>query len=63
MAVIFVGPRHGRFVTQYEYPEGSNKWYVKAADLPQQHMRTGWVSIEFGQTHVVHEAVKGQIWR
>ena len=64
IAAIFVGPRHGRFVTQYEHPAGSNQWYCKAEELPlPKKFRTGWVSIEFGSTWTGNpEAVKGQIW-
>ena len=64
VAAIFVGPRHGRFVTQYEHPAGSHRWYCKAEELPlPKQFRTGWVSIEFGSTWTGNvEAVKGQVW-
>ena len=64
VSAIFVGPRHGRFVTQYEYPADSHMWYCKAEELPlPKKFRTGWVSIEFGTTWTGNvEAVKGQIW-
>ena len=64
ISAIFVGPRHGRYVMQYEYPAGSNKWYCKAEELPlPAEFRFGWVSIDFGTTWTGKaEAVKGQIW-
>lgn len=64
VAAIFVGPRHGRFCTQYEVPKGSDQWYVKAEELPlPAQFRNGWVKVTFGTTWSgKDEAVTGQIW-
>jgi len=64
VSAIFVGPRHGRYVTQYEYPAGSDQWYCEAKELPlPAQFRVGWCKIDFGTTWTGKaEAVKGQIW-
>jgi hypothetical protein len=65
VATIFVGPRHGRFVTQFRYPAGAGgRWYVHGEELPlQAPQRTGWYGIEFGVTPAdLADAVSGQIW-
>ena len=34
VSVLFVGPRHGRFVSHYRYPAGEDgSWYVRGEEL------------------------------
>ena len=64
ISVLFVGPRHGRFVTHYRWPAGDGgSWYVHGEELPlPAHQRTCWYGIEFGRTPKIEDAVTGQVW-
>ena len=42
VSAMFVGPRHGRFVTQYRYPAGGEgSWYVRGEELPLEEVKRG----------------------
>eukprot|EP01050_Picozoa_sp_SAG11_P027713 SAG11_NODE_7127_length_1189_cov_1.339450_2_plen_353_part_01 len=74
VCVLFVGPRHGKFVTQKalkEDPvqENGEHWYVKSSELPLPDIlreQDFWCEITLGETWTPStggEAVAGQTWR